>query len=144
MLILDSSAGSHTSSPPKLASLDLAIEFHALESRTASAELLVEKMSNELVKVRSQIRSNLIYDSLVVVREKSTSHLLIEPKLMLSVQDLAEGTILVRFGSEKRLFDVAETHEFKHDKCSCFLVLLESSIEKAVFRFGCKELETGT
>ncbi|WP_157973597.1 hypothetical protein [Tropicimonas sp. IMCC34043] len=113
-------------------------EFKELVRLRTEAEVEAEALRQELAVLRSQLRTGYVADRSVVVTKRDTSYPLFEPKLMMSVRSLNGGAIVTHFGNQTHFFNVAERVDFTHDNYSCFLLLRESALNRAVFDFGCE------
>ena len=105
------------------------------------AEANLDRMSTDLASMRDQITEGYVHHRQVVVRANKTAYPLVEPKLMLSVDTLHGGSVLTYFGTQSYVFAVGQRVDFRLKDCECYLLLKESTTEKAVFAFGCERAE---
>ncbi|MEL6999021.1 MAG: hypothetical protein AAFP68_12230 [Pseudomonadota bacterium] len=116
---------------------ELALHREALRE----AEDRASRHALEASVLRQQTMNGYVADARVEVTEANVAYALVAPKLMMSVQSLAGGSVIATFADRRRLFHVGQYHEFNIDVCECFLLLESSQHGKAVFRFGCKKNE---
>lgn len=92
----------------------------------------------EVGALKSQITDGYVTHKTVRIDEPYTAYSLLEPKLMISVDDLPGGAVLAHFGLRTERFAVGERLDFVEGTCNCFLLLMASVRDRAEFLFGCE------
>ncbi len=143
-LMMGSSGAGAAAQEPALQSVIRAELRRHVEQLAADREAQARhtrQLAADLAALREQVTAGFVVHRTIEVTEPRTAFPLIEPKLMLSVDALPGGSVIVNYAEHTQSLRVAQTVEFIHGTCRCYLLLAESERNRAVFHFGCEEAE---
>ena len=113
----------------------------AAKARLDAALVKTEQQALEIAALHEQLDQGFVRSRRVLVSEVDRAYPLLPPKLMLSVERLAGGSLQVYFGDQSARFAIGQRIDFQEGPCDCFLVLMRSDRGAAEFAFGCDEGE---
>lgn len=102
------------------------------------AKLTIEDQQKQIDQLREHIEQGFVDIRNVEVTDREKAYWLVEPNLALGVASLVGGRLQVQMGPKSHLLYVGQSVEFEFEGKACFLILTESTVGKASFKFGCK------
>lgn len=109
----------------------------ATESALISLQMQNARLRNDNDFLRSNLQGDYMSDRIITVEESRKAYELLPPKLYLSVSNLQSGSQVVFFGKRMETLAVGQYVDLVHGDLDCYLLLLDSSLESATFKFGC-------
>ncbi len=101
-----------------------------------AAQAMIQAQQDEILALNQQLQAGLAVSRTFEVNDRDVAYPLLPPKLMMSVSTFG-GALVVNYGPARDLIQVGGRIDIRADGRDCFLVLLESRIDKAKFTFGC-------
>lgn len=114
----------------------------ALDATKSLAKYQLAQTEARIEAMRTAVTSGYVASREVEVTETDRGYWLVEPKLMIGVQNLSGGALLVNFADRFETFRIGERKDLAVGGCDCYLILTESKRGRAKFYFGCSERET--
>lgn len=112
-------------------------ETSAIETALMSVQMQNARLRQDNEFLRSNMRGDHVTDRIITIEESRKAYELLPPRLYMSVPSLQSGSQVIYFGKRMETLAVGQYVDLVHGNLNCYLILLESSLDRATFKFGC-------